>query len=101
MSATNIAATSPTAQEERSRNRTTWVALALLFPTIFGFVVFFAGPVLAGFVISFTKWDMLTDPVWVGLQNYKDLLQDPLMWKSLRNTLHYCVITMLSLFQAV
>jgi multiple sugar transport system permease protein len=40
-------------------------------PWIIGFVVFIAGPMLASFVISFTRWNIVSDPQWVGFANYK------------------------------
>ncbi len=73
--------------------RSTLVGIALLAPTLLGFLVFQVGPMLAGFAISFTYWDMLSDPRWAGLDNYTRLVQDDLMWLSLRNTLLFCVIT--------
>jgi multiple sugar transport system permease protein len=54
-------------------------------------VVFFAAfsvyPVLSGLYLSFTDFTLLRSPEWVGLQNYRDLAQDRLFWKSLRVTL--------------
>jgi multiple sugar transport system permease protein len=56
-------------------------------PWIIGFVVFTAWPVLTSFVLSFTQYDVLHPPRWLGLDNYRQLLGgDPLFWKSLGNT---------------
>lgn len=78
----------------RSRSRSGWpIGLAMLAPSLLGFVVFHVGPILAGFAISFTDWDMLSDPTWAGLGNYRRLIDDDLVWLSLRNTLWFCVIT--------
>lgn len=38
---------------------------------------------------SFTNWDLLTDPLWVGLDNYRDLATDPLFIQSIKVTLAY------------
>lgn len=54
-------------------------------PNLLGFLTFFAGPLIASLFISFTEWDGLTDPEFVGLQNYIDLLSDDLFLRSLRN----------------
>ena len=40
-------------------------------PWLVGFLVFTAGPMLLSLLASFTDWDLLTDPVWVGLDNYR------------------------------
>lgn len=60
-------------------------------PLIIGLIVFSYGPVLAAFGLSFTKGDYISTPTWIGLDNYANLLQDELFWKSLRNTLYYVV----------
>jgi multiple sugar transport system permease protein len=45
---------------------------------------------LASFFYSFTDYDVLQPPRWIGLGNYVDLFHgDPLFWTSLRNTLIY------------
>lgn len=69
--------------------------LAFLFfvtPNLLGVLLFTAVPVLVGFGISFTDWNMLSDPNWVGLQNYRDLLEDDLFWTSLKNTFYYSLM---------
>lgn len=74
--------------------RREWLA-ALLFiaPSMLGFLVFSLIPVVSGFGISFTKWSMLNPPVWVGLDNYRQLLfNDSLFWHSLKNTLYYSIL---------
>lgn len=68
------------------------LGLAFASPWIFGFVVFTAYPIVASLYYSFTYFDTLSPPVWVGAQNYTRLLtEDPLFWQSLRNTLFMVV----------
>ena len=60
-------------------------------------VVFFVGPVVAAVGLSFTDFDLyaLADPHaarWVGLRNYSRVLQEPLFWQALRNTLYFAVV---------
>lgn len=50
-------------------------AWTMLLPNIIGFVLFMLVPVVATFVLSFTKYDMLTSPKFIGLQNYIDLVK--------------------------
>ncbi len=47
-----------------------FAAYAFLGPWLLGFFVFTLGPVLASLYLSFTKFDLLTPPVWVGADNY-------------------------------
>jgi multiple sugar transport system permease protein len=60
--------------------------------TIVGLLVFILYPMVASFYFSLTKWNMLTDPKWIGFKNYSDLMQDPVFWKVLSNTLYYLVL---------
>jgi multiple sugar transport system permease protein len=68
-------------------------ALLFLAPTLIGLAVLSAGPILATFGISLTKWDMLTTPQFVGLENYARLLGDDRFLKALRNTVFYTVVS--------
>ena len=63
----------------------------LLAPALGAIVLFFALPVVAGLLLSFTDFDLyaIADPGnarFVGLGNYARLLRDPLFWKALGNT---------------
>lgn len=62
-------------------------------PWLIGFVVFTAGPMLASALLSFAEWDVITPPRWVGLDNYRALVRDPLFWKSLGVTATYTLIS--------
>lgn len=74
--------------------------LTLLFfvaPSIAVILVFFFLPVLAAFLMSFTDFDIYSlgnfnYVRFVGLDNYKKLLENPLFWKSLKNTFYFVVI---------
>jgi multiple sugar transport system permease protein len=73
--------------------RETRVAWLFLFPSLVGFVVFYAYPALRGFYLSFTDFDLLRNSgSWVGLDNYKAMLQDALFWNALWVTFKYVVI---------
>ena len=67
---------------------TPWV---LIFPTLVGLVVFRLIPIVSSLVLSFTKWNLITDPKFLGLKNYVDLFTDPDFWKILCNTLKITV----------
>ena len=64
-------------------------ALLFLAPTLIGLAVLSAGPIIATLGISLTKWDLLTAPSFVGLNNYTALLSDDRFLKALRNTFFY------------
>jgi multiple sugar transport system permease protein len=66
---------------------------AYISPWLFGFAVLTLGPFVASLVISFTKWQVLDTPVFIGLANYKRmLLDDPLPAKALWNTVYYVAL---------
>ena len=74
-------------------NAETRAAMLFLLPASIGFVVFYAYPALRGFYLSFTNFDLLrNDGDWVGLDNYKTLLQDTLFWNALWITFKYVII---------
>ncbi len=58
-------------------------------PWLVGFILFTAGPMLISLWTSFTDWDLLTDPQWVGLENYRSLATDPTFIQSIKVTLAY------------
>jgi multiple sugar transport system permease protein len=68
----------------------TWEAITgwlFAMPWILGFLVFTAGPMLFSLYASFTKYNVIKDPVWIGLQNFDQIFNhDPYFWKSLGNT---------------
>lgn len=63
-----------------------------LLPSLAGFLLFTALPVVAAFVLSFLEWNLLRAPRWVGLNNYVELLTaDPVFWTALRNTMFFAI----------
>jgi len=59
-------------------------------PAVILFLVFVLGPLVASFYWSFTEYDGIHAPRWVGLENYKTIFfNDPRFWKSIRNTIFY------------
>lgn len=61
-------------------------------PWLLGFLIFTLGPLLVSIYLSFTSYDVLNPPKFIGLENYRTLFRDPLFWKSLYNTFYMVVI---------
>jgi multiple sugar transport system permease protein len=101
----------PTARPQTwARRRARWLntagAYAFLIPQILGLLIFTAGAIVASFLISFTNWQLVIPPVWVGVRNYTEIFQLPEFWKVLRNTVVYTIgyvppAVILPLFMAI
>lgn len=70
-----------------------WVWSFLAVPVVFYSVIRFY-PTLEAFWLSLTDWDFLSDPEFIGLENYRNLFNDPEFWKVFKNTFQYLVIGM-------
>ena len=68
--------------------------LVFVLPWLIGFLAFLFYPIIASFYFSFTDYDILRKPLYIGLDNYKLLLADPVFWKSLQVTFVYALITL-------
>ena len=74
------------------KDDTAW-AWVMLLPNVIGFFMFMLVPVVATFVLSFMKYDMLTKPKFVGLGNYITMFKDPIVWEVTKNTALYTLLT--------
>jgi len=68
------------------------MAWLLIAPAAIGFLVFAVYPTLRGIYLSFTDYRLLSAPVWIGFQNFIDLVNDSTFWASLLVTLYFVVI---------
>lgn len=65
-------------------------AHVFVLPWILGLIIFWIGPIIASFYYSFTEYDVLSPPRWIGLDNYvKAFTDDRQFWPSLWRTLEY------------
>lgn len=92
-------ATQPTAaratRRTRPRRRTTsWHGIAFIAPALSLLVIFFFIPVALCFVLAFTNARLISpEPIrFTGLDNFARLMDDPLFWKSLRNTAFFAAV---------
>ncbi|HRK33205.1 MAG TPA: sugar ABC transporter permease [Candidatus Hydrogenedentes bacterium] len=65
----------------------------LLFasPYIFGFLIFTLYPFAASVYYSFCNFNAIEPPIWTGLDNYRQMINDSTLRTSLFNTLYYTV----------
>jgi multiple sugar transport system permease protein len=67
-----------------ARRAETLTGWALVLPAFIGFVLFYALPTVRAVGISFTDWNLLRAPRFVGLDNYAELLQDDKFWNGMK-----------------
>ncbi|UCR89835.1 carbohydrate ABC transporter permease [Mycetocola spongiae] len=73
--------------------RVNWAVLAMIAPAVLGILVFFGYPLLASVYYSFTRFDLVSPPEWIGLRNYEYLFtKDPMVWTAALNTLWFILI---------
>jgi multiple sugar transport system permease protein len=76
----------------RRERRNLAVGLLFVSPWLVGFLAFLVYPIYYTLRISFTKYTGFGNPEWIGLDNYRALLEDDLFWTSLYNTLFYTAL---------
>jgi multiple sugar transport system permease protein len=75
--------------EAVKEERAFWI---FIFPWVIGFLVFTGGPIFASLLLSFTNYNVIDTPKFVGLGNYSTLFQDKLFYKSLGVTTYYAAL---------
>jgi multiple sugar transport system permease protein len=66
--------------------------LLFISPWILGFLAFNLYPLIASIWFSLCDYSVLSEPVFLGAQNYVDLWNDPVFWKALRNTVIFAAV---------
>lgn len=83
------------------RSPLTWLAggglsnLLFLLPLLLIFGIFSWFPILRAFVMGFQKTNLVSDPVFVGLDNFQKVLNDPVFWTALGNTGWFAVLALI------
>lgn len=62
-------------------------------PAILGLLIFTLGPIIASLLLSFTDYNIISDPEWVGLKNYVDMFEERLFWQALRVSAIYSIVS--------
>lgn len=70
------------------------LGLAFISPWLLGFLIFTLYPMLASLYYSFTQYNILKPPRWIGLSNYIELFtDDPLILVAFYNTVYFMVFS--------
>jgi len=67
-------------------NQWAWVAF-FIAPSLVGLLLFTVYPIAASFWIAFHDWNLLSAPVFTGMNNFRELWNDKAFWDALRHTL--------------
>lgn len=74
------------------RREAIW-GIVFALPWLLGLLIFVIGPMLASLYLSFTKYDVVRPPEWLGIANYvRAFTADELFWPSLGRTFRYALV---------
>ena len=73
--------------------RIDWGAYGYLLPVFTILLCFHVLPIFYSFAVSLYSWDLIGEPEYVGLENFSRLMDDPMFYKSIYNTLYYAVVS--------
>ncbi len=62
-----------------------------ILPTVLGFLLFVLGPIVGGLALGFMEYDLLTEPSWAGLDNFRKFGDDARVLQIFGNTVYYVV----------
>lgn len=77
----------------RLRRREAWTGLAFVSPGVIGLLVFAVGPFLASGLLSFTNYNLLEPPKFIGVANYILLFHDHRFYIALWVTFYYAIVS--------
>lgn len=92
-------ATAPKAR--RRRRAGGWIrgdgphTIVFLLPLLFSFVLFSWKPIVDAAVMAFQQTNLITSPEWVGVENFVNVLDDPLLGTAVLNTLWFAVLALI------
>lgn len=90
----NASVTLPKAHKKGWRDRREAVnAYVFMSPVIIGLLVFTLGPIIVSLFLSFTNYNLLNDPKWIGVDNYVKMYGERLFWQSLRVSAIYSIVS--------
>jgi len=83
------------------RTPLTWVrgggltTVLFLLPMLFVFAAFSWYPIVRTVLMSLQHTNLVQAPTWVGLQNFREVLQDPLLPIAVKNTLEFALLALI------
>jgi multiple sugar transport system permease protein len=90
----------PATRPRQRRTPLTWLrggglsTLAFMAPLLVVFGVFSWFPIARSVLMSLQTTNLVTAPEFVGLQNFRDVLSDPLLWTAVKNTGYFALLAL-------
>ena len=66
-----------------------------LAPALFFFALYVLAPIPVSFYYSLFRWDGIGERAFIGFQNWKELVRDPIFWRALKNNVTLVVVSLL------
>ncbi|MCQ2744489.1 MAG: sugar ABC transporter permease, partial [bacterium] len=67
------------------------IGIYFILPAFIGTLIFIIIPIICSFGLSFTEWDLLNEIKFIGLNNYKAVLTEPVFFQIFLNTIIYAI----------
>ncbi len=78
----------------KSRKKQNWFAYLMLIPALGSIVLWKYVPMFMGSIMAFQDYAIVGQSSWVGMQNFADVLYDPVWWSALGKTLYYMTLSL-------
>lgn len=72
-----------------------------LVPALLVIIVFVLYPIAAVVYYSFTEYNIVTPPEWVGFRNYQQLFRDDIFWQAIKHSFTYLLVTPILIFLSI
>jgi multiple sugar transport system permease protein len=78
----------------KGETRSLMTGLLFVSPWLIGFLIWTLYPLVSSIFYSFTRYDLVRPPIWIGTDNFKEIFtDDPRFWTVVYNTLYYVGIS--------
>lgn len=88
-----VARALPVRRIGQARRREALQGYVFMLPAILGLLIFLIGPIIVSLYLSFTDYNLLSPPAWIGADNYTELMQEDLFWQALRVSAAYAIVS--------
>ncbi len=78
----------------KGETRSLMTGLLFVSPWLIGFLIWTLYPLVSSIFYSFTRYDLIRPPIWIGTDNFREIFtDDPRFWTVVYNTIFYVGIS--------